>query len=86
MATTSTNLDTHIQDSSNVLKYEDLHDVVLCAHSYGRRNGSVDLHRQVCWPTSVLGINDILNRARRVQEPPHRARPRRLPRRCTPSA
>lgn len=32
---TSTNLETHIRDVLNVLHYEDLDDVVLCAHSYG---------------------------------------------------
>lgn len=31
----STNLETHIEDVLNVLHYEDLDDVVLCAHSYG---------------------------------------------------
>lgn len=35
LATSATNLDTHIQDVLSVLEYEDLHDVVLCAHSYG---------------------------------------------------
>lgn len=35
LATPSTNLDTHIEDLTNVLEYEDLSDVVLCAHSYG---------------------------------------------------
>jgi pimeloyl-ACP methyl ester carboxylesterase len=28
-------LTTHVNDIVNVLKYEDLHDVVLCGHSYG---------------------------------------------------
>jgi pimeloyl-ACP methyl ester carboxylesterase len=28
-------LSTHVTDIVNVLKYEDLHDVVLCGHSYG---------------------------------------------------
>ena len=28
------NLDTHIADVANLLTYEDLHDVVLCGHSY----------------------------------------------------
>jgi pimeloyl-ACP methyl ester carboxylesterase len=28
-------LDTHITDIVNVMKWEDLHDVVLCGHSYG---------------------------------------------------
>lgn len=31
----STNLETHIQDVLNVVHYEDLDDLVLCAHSYG---------------------------------------------------
>lgn len=35
LVTSATNLETHIDDVLNVLKYEDLHDVVLCAHSYG---------------------------------------------------
>src|ERR1700722_3749530 len=29
------NLSTHVTDIVNVLKFEDLHDVVLCGHSYG---------------------------------------------------
>lgn len=29
------NLDTHIQDIANVLRYQDLQDVILCGHSYG---------------------------------------------------
>lgn len=29
------NLDTHIQDITNVLEYEDLHNVILVGHSYG---------------------------------------------------
>jgi pimeloyl-ACP methyl ester carboxylesterase len=28
-------LTTHVDDVANVLRYEDLHDVVLCGHSYG---------------------------------------------------
>lgn len=35
LVTATTNLETHVQDVLNVLEYEDLQDVVLCAHSYG---------------------------------------------------
>ena len=35
LATTDTNLDTHITDVLNVIKWEDLGNVVLCGHSYG---------------------------------------------------
>jgi pimeloyl-ACP methyl ester carboxylesterase len=35
LAATRPNLDTHIQDVANVLEFEDLSNVVLCAHSYG---------------------------------------------------
>jgi pimeloyl-ACP methyl ester carboxylesterase len=35
LASTNTNLDTHIQDFVNVIVWEDLHDVVLVGHSYG---------------------------------------------------
>lgn len=34
LAVTRPNLDTHIQDVANVLEFEDLSNVVLCAHSY----------------------------------------------------
>lgn len=35
LATTNTDLSTHIQDIVNVILYEDLHDIVLVGHSYG---------------------------------------------------
>ena len=35
LATTSTGLNTHIQDVVNMILYEDLHDVILVGHSYG---------------------------------------------------
>lgn len=35
LATPEVGLDTHIQDIVNVLRYEDLHDVILMGHSYG---------------------------------------------------
>ena len=35
LASPSNDLDTHIQDILNVIKYEDLNDVVLIGHSYG---------------------------------------------------
>lgn len=35
LVSSAINLDTHVQDVINVLEYEDLHNVVLCAHSYG---------------------------------------------------
>jgi pimeloyl-ACP methyl ester carboxylesterase len=35
LADPSIDLDTHIQDILNVIKYEDLHDLVLIGHSYG---------------------------------------------------
>ena len=35
LAAARPNLDTHILDVANVLEFEDLSDVVLCAHSYG---------------------------------------------------
>jgi len=35
LATRDTNLDTHIDDVLNLLRYEGLHDVVLVGHSYG---------------------------------------------------
>jgi len=35
LASPQTNLDTHIQDILGVIEYEDLHDVILVAHSYG---------------------------------------------------
>ena len=35
MAGPSIDLETHIQDILNVIKYEDLHDIVLIGHSYG---------------------------------------------------
>ncbi|MFQ5660093.1 MAG: alpha/beta fold hydrolase [Gammaproteobacteria bacterium] len=35
LATPDINLDTHITDVINVLKWEDLHDVILVGHSYG---------------------------------------------------
>ena len=34
LANSNINLDTHIEDVANVLRYEDLTDVVLCGHSY----------------------------------------------------
>jgi pimeloyl-ACP methyl ester carboxylesterase len=34
-ATADITLTTHVTDIVNVLRYEDLHDVVLCGHSYG---------------------------------------------------
>ena len=34
LASARPNLDTHILDLANVLAYEDLHDVILCGHSY----------------------------------------------------
>lgn len=40
----SVNLETHIQDVQNLLRWEELHDVVLCGHSYGGMvvSGAVD--------------------------------------------
>src|ERR1700710_3251440 len=35
LANPSIDLDTHIADILNVIKYEDLHDIVLVGHSYG---------------------------------------------------
>jgi pimeloyl-ACP methyl ester carboxylesterase len=35
LANTDITLSTHVTDIVNVLKFEDLHDVVLCGHSYG---------------------------------------------------
>jgi pimeloyl-ACP methyl ester carboxylesterase len=35
LASSSNDLETHIQDMLGVIKYEDLHDVVLIGHSYG---------------------------------------------------
>jgi pimeloyl-ACP methyl ester carboxylesterase len=35
LADRSIDLETHIQDILNVIKYEDLHDIVLVGHSYG---------------------------------------------------
>ena len=35
LASTNIDLDTHIQDVVNVIRYEDLHDIVLVGHSYG---------------------------------------------------
>lgn len=35
LATTDTGLDTHIQDIQNVLRYEELSDVIIVGHSYG---------------------------------------------------
>lgn len=35
LAAARPNLDTHIRDVTNVLEFEDLSNVVLCAHSYG---------------------------------------------------
>jgi pimeloyl-ACP methyl ester carboxylesterase len=35
LANRSIDLETHIQDILNVIKYEDLHDIVLIGHSYG---------------------------------------------------
>jgi len=35
LAVAPVNLDTHVEDIVQVLRYEDLHDVVLCGHSYG---------------------------------------------------
>jgi len=35
LAMAPVNLDTHVEDIVQVLQYEDLHDVVLCGHSYG---------------------------------------------------
>src|SRR5260370_20915263 len=35
LATPSVDLETHIQDMLNVIRYEDLRDIVLLAHSYG---------------------------------------------------
>src|ERR1051326_2918069 len=35
LADPSNSLETHIQDVLNVIKYEDLHDIVLIGHSYG---------------------------------------------------
>jgi len=35
LASSEIGLDTHIQDIVNVLRYEDLHDVILVGHSYG---------------------------------------------------
>ena len=35
LANSSISLETHIEDVLNVIKYEDLHDVVLLGHSYG---------------------------------------------------
>ncbi len=35
LASPEVNLETHIQDLLGVIKYEDLHDIVLVAHSYG---------------------------------------------------
>jgi pimeloyl-ACP methyl ester carboxylesterase len=34
LANAAINLDTHIEDIANVLRYEDLTDVILCGHSY----------------------------------------------------
>jgi pimeloyl-ACP methyl ester carboxylesterase len=35
LANTSIDLNSHIEDMLNVIKYEDLHDIVLIGHSYG---------------------------------------------------
>ena len=35
LANPDVDLNTHIQDVANVLRYEDLHDVILVGHSYG---------------------------------------------------
>src|SRR6266436_4907274 len=35
LANPSIDLETHIEDMLNVIKYEDLHDIVLVGHSYG---------------------------------------------------
>src|SRR5262249_22597162 len=35
LASPSNDLETHVQDVLGVIKYEDLHDVVLIGHSYG---------------------------------------------------
>src|SRR5690349_514543 len=35
LANPDIDLDTHIEDIVNVIKYEDLHDIVLLGHSYG---------------------------------------------------
>ena len=35
LASADVNLDTHIEDILGVLESEELHDIVLCGHSYG---------------------------------------------------
>jgi pimeloyl-ACP methyl ester carboxylesterase len=40
LLTPEIDLDTHIQDIVGVLKYEDLHDVILVGHSYAGRISS----------------------------------------------
>src|SRR3979411_2081024 len=39
LANPSIDLETHIQDILNVIKYEDLRDIVLVGHSYGGMDG-----------------------------------------------
>ncbi len=36
LLSSTVNLDTHIRDVENVIRWEGLDDVILCGHSYGR--------------------------------------------------
>ena len=53
LAVAPVNLDTHVEDIVQVLTNEDLHDVVLCSHSYGGMVAAGVAHRcadrDSCW-------------------------------------
>lgn len=74
LATPDVNLSTHIKDITNVLFYEDLHDVILIGHSYGGMvaTGAADraserikkvVYLDAFVPRDGQSIQDLVNRA-----------------------
>lgn len=50
LANSNVNLDAHIEDIANVLRFEDLTNVILCGHSYagGHQRVADNLSERVC--------------------------------------
>ena len=70
LANPSIDLETHIHDILNVIKYEDLRDIVLIGHSYGGMVATGTSRRgSGCWnsrtPATAGGCRPILRRLTR---------------------
>jgi Alpha/beta hydrolase family len=57
LLSTSINLDTHIADIVNLIKWEDLHDICLAVHSYGGWPGSGAIEQTLDRISSIVWVD-----------------------------